>query len=174
MEFESQVIFSLRCEECMHLMKLFFYFFIMFAPFISSTASEDTSQIEEQCMKENKDIKNSIVIVCADKASDAAKKGINVSYMQIVPLIKSRCENDPDKASSEIIRFELAKNMAHLSGKLVRQSGFLIGSPMYSIYRMNENIARADELSDYYAKLKQRFFSMSVDLIVELRARATC
>lgn len=129
---------------------------IMLAPFMVNSASNDFNQIEEQCRKSNPDIKNSVVMGCADSASDAAKKSINESYKQIVRLIKSRDKDDPDTASSEITKFELAqKSWLSYQESWCDSEGFLIGSPMYSICRMDENIARADALSDYFEQLTQ-------------------
>lgn len=129
---------------------------IMLAPFMANSASNDFNKIEEQCRKNNPDINNSVVMGCADSASDAAKKSINESYKQIVRLIKSRYENNPDIANIEITRFEQAqKSWLSYRENWCDSQGFLIGSPMYSICRMDENIARADALSDYFEQLTQ-------------------
>lgn len=139
----------------MHLMKLFL-FSIVFASFISNAANDNYSQIDELCRKNNPDINNSVVMGCADSASDDAKKSINESYKQIIRLIKSRYENDPDTANNELTRFELAqKSWLAYRENWCDSQGFLIGSPMYSICRMDENIARADALSDYFEQLTQ-------------------
>lgn len=59
--------------------------------------------------EKNPAINNSVVMGCADYASDAAKKSVNESYKKIFVLIKSRYENNPDTANSVISRFELAQ-----------------------------------------------------------------
>lgn len=129
---------------------------IMITPCITNATSNDFNQIEEQCRKNNPDINNSVVMGCAESASDAAKKSINESYKQIVRLIKSRYKDDPDTASSEITKFELAqKSWLSYRESWCDSQGFLIGSPMYSICRMDENISRADALADYYGQLTQ-------------------
>lgn len=129
---------------------------ILLTPCITNATSNDFNQIEEQCRKNNPAINNSVVMGCADSASDAAKKSVNESYKKIFVLIKSRYENNPDTANSVISRFELAqKSWLSYRENWCGSQGFLIESPMYSICRMDENIARVDALSDYYEQLIQ-------------------
>ncbi|MGR7525738.1 lysozyme inhibitor LprI family protein [Klebsiella aerogenes] len=129
---------------------------MVFALHLSSAVGKDFYQVERQCRKENPDVNNSIVMGCADLASDAAKASINESYKDIVRLIKKRYENNDDVANDEISRFELAqKSWLRYRENWCDSQGFLIGTPMYSICRMDENISRANALADYYEQLTQ-------------------
>lgn len=80
---------------------------------------------------------------CADLASVAAKKDMNVIYQKAYIIIGLR--NSPDIKNS----FELAqKSWLTSRENWCDVQGFMIGTPMYSVCRMEMNISRVNELND--------------------------
>ncbi|MCP6132622.1 hypothetical protein NL393_25750 [Klebsiella pneumoniae] len=63
---------------------------LLILPCISHAALNDYSRIETDCRRMNQDINNSVVMGCADQASDAAKKDMNIVYQKIYKIIKAR------------------------------------------------------------------------------------
>lgn len=118
-------------------------------PFFSHAALKDYSKIESDCRKENTDLNNSIVMGCADLASDAAKKDMNATYQKIYTIIEARDMPDITK------NFEIAqKSWLVMRENWCDLQGFMIGSPMYSICRMDMNIARVNELDEFMQQIQ--------------------
>jgi uncharacterized protein YecT (DUF1311 family) len=118
-------------------------------PLFSHAAPKDYSRIESDCRKENPDINNSIVMGCADLASSAAKKDMNITYQKIYKIIESRDMPDITK------NFEVAQKSWLLSREnWCDVQGFMIGSPMYSVCRMDMNIARVHELNELLEQIQ--------------------
>lgn len=116
---------------------------LFFLPLFTHAALQDYSKIESDCRKENADINNSIVMGCADLASDSAKKDMNIVYQKIYKKIEVR--DIPSVAK----RFEMSqKSWLTYRENWCDVQGFLIGTPMYSICRMNINIDRVNELEE--------------------------
>ena len=122
---------------------------LLILPCISHAALTDYSKIETDCRKMNQDINNSVVMGCADLASDAAKKDMNIVYQKIYRIIKARGISDITS------KFETAqKNWIASRENWCDVQGFLIGSPMYSICRMDMNISRVNELNDLLEQIQ--------------------
>ncbi|EMH4161421.1 DUF1311 domain-containing protein [Pluralibacter gergoviae] len=119
-------------------------------PCISNANLIDYAKIEADCRKENQDINNSVVMVCADLASDAAKKDMNIVYQKIYDIIN--LYEMPDVTG----KFEIAqKNWITLRENWCDVQGFIIGTPMYSVCRMDMNIARVNELNDLLEQIRE-------------------
>jgi len=111
-------------------------------PLLSHAVLKDYSQIESDCQQANPDINNSVVMGCAEQASDAAKKDMNVLYQKIYKIMEAR---DLPEVTSQ---FEVAqKSWLALRENWCDVQGFMIGTPMYSVCRMNMNISRVNELN---------------------------
>lgn len=131
----------------MHPKKVFFLLLIL--PFFSLAALQDYSKIESDCRRENPEINNSIVMGCADMASSAAKKDMNIVYQKIYKIIIERDD------AHVINNLETAQK----SWLASRESwcdlqGFMIGSPMYSLCRMEMNISRVNELNHFLEQIQ--------------------
>ncbi|KZP78518.1 hypothetical protein A3460_20130 [Enterobacter roggenkampii] len=86
---------------------------------------------------------------CADLASSAAKKDMNIIYQKIFNIIDSR--DVPDIVKS----FELAqKSWLTSRENWCDVQGFMIGTPMYSVCRMDMNITRVNELNDLLKQIQ--------------------
>ncbi|KZQ92254.1 hypothetical protein A3465_14180 [Enterobacter roggenkampii] len=86
---------------------------------------------------------------CADLASSAAKKDMNIIYQKIFNIIDSR--DVPDIVKS----FELAqKSWLTSRENWCDVQGFMIGTPMYSVCRMDMNITRVNELNDLLEQIQ--------------------
>ncbi len=122
---------------------------ILIIPCISHAALSYYSKIETDCRKMNQDINNSVVMGCADQASDAAKKDMNIVYQKIYKIIKAR--GIPDITS----KFETAqKNWIASRENWCDIQGFIIGSPMFSVCCMDMNISRVNELNDLLEQIQ--------------------
>lgn len=123
---------------------------LLILPCISHAVLTDYSKIENDCRKKNLDINNSVVMGCADQASDAAKKDMNIVYQKIYKIIQAR--EIPDITG----KFEMAqKNWITLRENWCDVQGFIIGTPMYSICRMDMNISRVNELNDLLEQIQE-------------------
>lgn len=126
-----------------------FALFLSF-PCISNAILSDYTKIETDCRKENRDINNFVVMGCADLASGAARKDMNVVYQKIYKIIKLR--ELPDITG----QFETAqKNWITLRENWCDVQGFIIGTPMYSVCRMDMNITRVNELNDLLEQIQE-------------------
>ncbi|WP_213323024.1 lysozyme inhibitor LprI family protein [Klebsiella aerogenes] len=122
---------------------------LLILPCVSHATLTDYSKIEADCRKNNQDINNSVVMGCADQASDAAKKDMNIVYQKIYKIIRAR--EIPDITS----KFEAAqKNWIASREDWCDVQGFIIGSPMYSVCRMDLNISRVNELNDLLEQIQ--------------------
>ncbi|MCE0814094.1 lysozyme inhibitor LprI family protein [Buttiauxella sp. S04-F03] len=122
---------------------------LLMLPLFSHAVLKDYSRIESDCRKEKPDINNSIVMGCADLASSAAKKDMNITYQKIFKIIESRDVPDITK------NFEMAQKSWLLSREnWCDVQGFMIGSPMYSVCRMDMNIARVHELNELLEQIQ--------------------
>lgn len=118
-------------------------------PFASQAALNDYSKIESDCRNKNTELNNSVVMGCAELASTAAKKDMNIIYQKIYKAIEAR--NVPDITSN----FENAQKAWLVSREnWCDVQGFMIGSPMYSVCRMGMNISRVNELNDMLEKIQ--------------------
>ncbi|MFX3394581.1 lysozyme inhibitor LprI family protein, partial [Klebsiella pneumoniae] len=87
--------------------------------------------------------------IYSTKASDAAKKDMNIVYQKIYKIIKAR--GIPDITS----KFETAqKNWIASRENWWDVQGLIIGSPMYSVCRMDMNISRVNELNDLLEQIQ--------------------
>ncbi|AVR04457.1 lysozyme inhibitor LprI family protein [Pluralibacter gergoviae] len=124
--------------------------FLIVSPLSSYAALQNYSTIESECRKENDEINNSVVMGCAELASSAAKKDMNITYQKIFKIIESR--DLPEVAKS----FELAqKSWLALRENWCDVQGFIIGTPMYSVCRMDMNISRVNELNDFLEQIQE-------------------
>ncbi|MCK6939753.1 lysozyme inhibitor LprI family protein [Enterobacter roggenkampii] len=122
---------------------------LIVSPLFSCAASQDYSKIETNCRKDYPEINNSVVMGCADLASSAAKKDMNIIYQKIFNIIDSR--DVPDIVKS----FELAqKSWLTSRENWCDVQGFMIGTPMYSVCRMDMNITRVNELNDLLEQIQ--------------------
>lgn len=123
----------------------------LFIPHVLHAELRDYAKIESDCRKENAGvINNSVVMGCAEIASDAAKKDMNIVYQRIYKIIASR--NIPDITE----KFELSqKSWLVLRENGCDVQGFMIGSPMYSICRMDMNITRVNELNEMLEQIQE-------------------
>ncbi|HBM8748875.1 TPA: DUF1311 domain-containing protein [Escherichia coli] len=87
---------------------------------------------------------------CADLASDAAKKDMNIVYQKIYKIIQTR--ETPDITR----KFEVSqRNWITLRENWCDVQGFIIGTPMYSVCRMDMNISRVNELNDLLEQFQE-------------------
>lgn len=118
-------------------------------PMFSSSALQDYAKIESKCRNENAEINNSVVMGCAELASAAAQKDMNIIYQKIFNIIDSR--DIPDTTKS----FEASqKSWLSLRENWCDVQGFMIGTPMYSVCRMDMNISRVNELNDLLEQIQ--------------------
>ena len=123
---------------------------LLLIPCFTNATLTDYTKIETDCRKENQDINNSVVMGCADLASDAAKKDMNIVYQKIYKIIQTR--ETPDITR----KFEVSqKNWITLRENWCDVQGFIIGTPMYSVCRMDMNISRVNELNDLLEQLQE-------------------
>ena len=123
---------------------------LLLIPCFTNTTLTDYTKIETDCRKENQDINNSVVMGCADLASDAAKKDMNIVYQKIYKIIQTR--EPPDITR----KFEVSqRNWITLRENWCDVQGFIIGTPMYSVCRMDMNISRVNELNDLLEQLQE-------------------
>lgn len=119
-------------------------------PLLSHAGLRDYSKIESDCRKEYQHLNNSVVMGCAELASDAAKKDMNIIYQKIYKIIESR--GVPDVT----MNFETAqKSWLTYRENWCDVQGFMIGSPMYSVCRMDMNISRVNELNDILDQIQE-------------------
>lgn len=119
-------------------------------PCISNAILPDYTKFETDCRKENQDINNSVVMGCADLASDAARKDMNRVYNKIYKIIDARKIPDITR------KFEMSqKNWITLRENWCDVQGFIIGTPMYSVCRMDMNISRVNELNDMLEQIQE-------------------
>ncbi|NIL01752.1 DUF1311 domain-containing protein [Yersinia mollaretii] len=86
---------------------------------------------------------------CADLVSDTAKKGMNIVYQKIYKIIEVRDLPYVTK------NFETAqKSWLTLRENWCDFQGFIIGTPMYSICRMDMNISRVNELNGFLEQIQ--------------------
>ncbi|MBM1021655.1 DUF1311 domain-containing protein [Enterobacter sp. A11] len=75
---------------------------------------------------------------------------MKVIYQKIYTIIESR--NVPDVAKN----FELAQKSWLVSREnWCDVQGFMIGSPMYSVFRMDMDISRVDDLNDLLDQIQE-------------------
>ncbi|KJM56109.1 hypothetical protein B5M10_23665 [Pluralibacter gergoviae] len=75
---------------------------------------------------------------------------MNITYQKIFKIIESR--DLPEVAKS----FELAqKSWLALRENWCDVQGFIIGTPMYSVCRMDMNISRVNELNDFLEQIQE-------------------
>ncbi|MWP60469.1 DUF1311 domain-containing protein, partial [Escherichia coli] len=99
---------------------------LLLIPCFTNATLTDYTKIETDCRKENQDINNSVVMGCADLASDAAKKDMNIVYQKIYKIIQTR--ETPDITR----KFEVSqRNWITLRENWCDVQGFIIGTPMY-------------------------------------------
>lgn len=119
-------------------------------PLLTQAAMNDYAEIESACRKEHVEVNNTVVMGGADLASNAAKKDMNILYRKIYRLIEAR--DLPDIAS----RFQLAqKSWLAFRESWCDMQGFMIGSPMYSLCRMEMNISRVNALNQFLQKIEE-------------------
>ncbi len=122
---------------------------LLLSPLLSHASLKDYSKIESDCRKENADINNSIVMGCASMASEVAKKDMNIIYQKIYKIIEVRDLPDITK------KFEASqKNWLSQRENWCDVQGFIIGTPMYSICRMDMNISRVNELNELLEQIQ--------------------
>ncbi|QHB34828.1 DUF1311 domain-containing protein [Yersinia canariae] len=87
---------------------------------------------------------------CAALASDVARKDMNIVYQKIYKIIEAR--DLPSIANN----FEMAqKSWLASRENWCDVQGFMIGTPMYSICRMDMNISRVNELNELLEQIQQ-------------------
>lgn len=124
-------------------------FMLLLFPFFSHAALTDYSKIESDCREDSPGINNSIVMGCADLVSDTAKKDMNIVYQKIYKIIEVRDLPYVTK------NFETAqKSWLTLRENWCDFQGFIIGTPMYSICRMDMNISRVNELNGFLEQIQ--------------------
>ncbi|WP_240727307.1 DUF1311 domain-containing protein [Escherichia sp. E4385] len=63
---------------------------LLLIPCFTNATLTDYTKIETDCRKGSQNINNSVVMGCADLASDAAKKDMNIVYQKIYKIIQIR------------------------------------------------------------------------------------
>lgn len=121
---------------------------IVFAAAALPALASDYAAIEEQCLNAYPQLDNSVVMGCADQASDAAKKDMNRVYQQAWRVLSQQGEVHAQG-------FEAAqKAWLQYREAWCDSQGMSIGTPFYSTCRMSLNAARVAELNDFYRQIK--------------------
>ena len=123
------------------------YLFALLAATASSAFASDYAAIERQCREEMGQLNNSVVMGCAEQASDAARKDMNRVYQKTFLALRKLGEEDA-------AGFEAAQKawLQYREAWCDSQSRS-IGTPYFSICRMNLNIARVAELEAFYGQV---------------------
>ncbi|KAF1052446.1 MAG: hypothetical protein GAK43_01925 [Stenotrophomonas maltophilia] len=109
----------------------------------------DYAAIEDKCREAApQQLDNSVVMGCADEASAAAKKDMNRVYQQTYKLLQAQGDEHAEgfeKAQKAWLQYREA---------WCDSQGFSIGTPNYSLCRMQQNTARVAELNDFYRQVQ--------------------
>ncbi|RZA07227.1 MAG: DUF1311 domain-containing protein [Moraxellaceae bacterium] len=108
----------------------------------SKTETKTLDKIYDQCVKKSGSMNNTVVSVCSDQASSAAKKQINLYYKQLYNRLLKDAPQDAKKLQ------EAQQAWIAYRDKHCALAGSYVGSPMYDYCPMQLNIARAAELQE--------------------------
>ena len=115
--------------------------FITLTPtMVLAETSNKYDKIYSDCVQEQGPINNTVVAVCSENASAAAKKEMNRLYKIIYKYISEQSQDDAQQfEDSQKAWLKYRNNHCELMGAYV-------GSPMYDYCPMELNIARVLEL----------------------------